>query len=372
MINRTLQRPMFRIGGSAGTGITSGLSKPRQGYNTGLSVKPEDFPGSQEEWEAQQKILIEKGIIDSKGKRDHARVQDYETGEHWTDTSNVGEKLSSINNILNQNEKTGNEGMPPSDYEMMKAELGDMPTPSKYPYKASDFFMGLGANILAQPGGQPIFQTIGKAARGPIDQLSKTQQSDWGLGEKGKLEQWKSDKDLLLAAYKNTSQDEKDKMWGEANNMFERGGVNPYTNQPFKTPQEAYNLLLKQKFMSKQKVYTPEARYNDLVDKYEKELFADQNFGGNNLAATTLAKHEANIAMDKYPSEVIEQFNRSQLWIDPAFYEENNGVKKLNEIGDVIPGIETGTIYMDVSDGKFYKLGPDRIFEVVSLTDLQG
>ena len=32
MINRTLQRPMFRIGGSAGTGITSGLSKPRQGY----------------------------------------------------------------------------------------------------------------------------------------------------------------------------------------------------------------------------------------------------------------------------------------------------------------------------------------------------
>ena len=33
MFNRTLQRPMFRLGGSAGTGITSGLSKPRQGYN---------------------------------------------------------------------------------------------------------------------------------------------------------------------------------------------------------------------------------------------------------------------------------------------------------------------------------------------------
>ena len=39
MFNRTLQRPMFRIGGSAGTGITSGLSKPRQGYNTAGSVK---------------------------------------------------------------------------------------------------------------------------------------------------------------------------------------------------------------------------------------------------------------------------------------------------------------------------------------------
>jgi hypothetical protein len=32
-MNRTLKRPMFRIGGSAGTGITSGLDKPRQQYN---------------------------------------------------------------------------------------------------------------------------------------------------------------------------------------------------------------------------------------------------------------------------------------------------------------------------------------------------
>ena len=34
---RTLNRPMFRIGGSAGTGITSGLA-PRQGYQTGKMV----------------------------------------------------------------------------------------------------------------------------------------------------------------------------------------------------------------------------------------------------------------------------------------------------------------------------------------------
>ena len=31
---RTLNRPMFRTGGSAGTGITSGLA-PRQGYSNG-------------------------------------------------------------------------------------------------------------------------------------------------------------------------------------------------------------------------------------------------------------------------------------------------------------------------------------------------
>ena len=34
-MNRVLKRPMFRIGGSAGTGITSGLDKPRTNYNVG-------------------------------------------------------------------------------------------------------------------------------------------------------------------------------------------------------------------------------------------------------------------------------------------------------------------------------------------------
>jgi hypothetical protein len=34
-MNRTLKRPMFRMGGSTGTGITSGLDQPRKQYNQG-------------------------------------------------------------------------------------------------------------------------------------------------------------------------------------------------------------------------------------------------------------------------------------------------------------------------------------------------
>ena len=45
-MNRTLRRPMFRIGGSTGEGITSGLDMPktnasRQGYEPGGNVEPE-------------------------------------------------------------------------------------------------------------------------------------------------------------------------------------------------------------------------------------------------------------------------------------------------------------------------------------------
>ncbi len=39
-MNRTLKRPMFKMGGSAGTGITSGLDKPRQNYQEAGPVNP--------------------------------------------------------------------------------------------------------------------------------------------------------------------------------------------------------------------------------------------------------------------------------------------------------------------------------------------
>ena len=42
-MNRTLKRPMFRMGGSIGTGITSGLDKPRQQYNKAGSVNVLDM-----------------------------------------------------------------------------------------------------------------------------------------------------------------------------------------------------------------------------------------------------------------------------------------------------------------------------------------
>ena len=50
-MNRVLKRPMFRIGGSAGTGITSGLDQPRKQYQEGtpnpyaINLMPGTLPG---------------------------------------------------------------------------------------------------------------------------------------------------------------------------------------------------------------------------------------------------------------------------------------------------------------------------------------
>ena len=90
-MSRFLHRPMFRRGGSAGEGITSGL---RQGYKEG-------------------------------------------------DLATIRSQLELINKLAPQAEAP-------------KSTAG------------ADFWLNLGTNILAQPGGRPILQTLGTAGREPL------------------------------------------------------------------------------------------------------------------------------------------------------------------------------------------------------------
>jgi len=53
-MNRTLRRPMFRIGGSAGTGITSGLDQPRKQYAKGSGYMDEKIKEIQMAFERYQ------------------------------------------------------------------------------------------------------------------------------------------------------------------------------------------------------------------------------------------------------------------------------------------------------------------------------
>ena len=217
MYNRTLNRPMFRRGGRAGGGIMTGVD--RQGYD-----------GS----DGQQTVIP--------------------------------------NDPMKQL---------PSDVDVLKEAIGKRPEINPYPYKGSDFFMGLGANILAQPGGQPIFQTIGQAGINPLKTLREQNMSDYGNRQKNKLGEYEDNKDLVMAAYKNMSQDEKNKLFAEATSIFNNKGMNPRTGKPYASPEEAYADLIRKDLMSKEKILTPEAQYNL---KYE-ELFnnilnKDRNFKG--------------------------------------------------------------------------------------------
>jgi hypothetical protein len=65
MYNRILNRPMFKRGGDVmdakGTGITSGLDNPRQGYHRGRVVRPGGYDGDIKWEDIQKNIDIESG-----------------------------------------------------------------------------------------------------------------------------------------------------------------------------------------------------------------------------------------------------------------------------------------------------------------------
>ena len=134
MFNKTLSRPMFRRGGRAGGGIMTGVD--RQGYD-----------GT----DGQQTVVENDPIKDT----------------------------SLVQQVKDQVE--------------MRESI--MP---KYPYKGSDFFMGLGANILAQPGGQPIFQTLGTAAKEPLNIMMKQNIAEYG-----------NKRDTINKVFDNLSDDDK-------------------------------------------------------------------------------------------------------------------------------------------------------------------
>ena len=255
----------------------------------------------------------------------------------------------------------------------LKEQIGERPEINPYPYRGSDFFMGLGANILAQPGGQPIFQTIGKAGIDPLNTLMKQNMSDYGNRQKNELGKYEDNKDLVMSAYKNMSQDDKNKLYSEATARFNNKGVNPRTGKPYESIEEAYGDLIRKDLMSKEKVLTPEAEYNI---KYE-ELFSyylnkDRNFKGNAIGAAALAKHEANILMNKYPEDLMPNFDNNLSYFDNVYVDDKgDGTYEINEIGQNI-GYRKNKVYFNISEQKLYRLGQDgKTFTEIDITDFE-
>ena len=134
----------------------------------------------------------------------------------------------------------------------------------KYPYKGSDFFMGLGANILAAPGGNPILQTLGTAGKEPLGLLMKQNIAEYG-----------NKRDTVMQVFKQLSDEDKDAMINRAEAMVKAdperfpGGVKDAlkvllpTYRKDQSPQETEreDILRKEKTTTNQ--------IDDLAKQYE-------------------------------------------------------------------------------------------------------
>ena len=214
MFNRTLNRPMFRRGGRAGGGIMTGVETPKRGHVDG----PGSYAGDKNDNDSPLKFT----------KMDISHLKN--------DTQSDMDKVAS-------NMETFNKAFP------------------QYPYAASDFFMNLGTNILAQPGGQSIFETIGKAGAPALQNLQKTRMANVA-----------GNRELALQFWKSMDDDEKDALINRAEQMVKAGRFNSIeealqvlvpTYRKDASPEE----IARKKKLDQEKLTTN--RVDDLVKIYE-------------------------------------------------------------------------------------------------------
>jgi len=223
MFNKTLHRPMFRRGGRAGGGIMTGVETPKRGQVDG--------PGSY------------AGDID---ENTDASKSSFTTNNTMSDIDSVKYKRDLINELS-----------------------------PRYNNQGSDFFMGLGANILAAPGGQPIFQTLGQSAKEPLNLMMKQNMS-----------QSSSDRELVANLVKNLDDEtlsaiQKDARAAVASGMF-NGDYN-----------EAVKALLQKKIYGTQDTEADLRR--ERIDFIEKRINSTDMTGSLGSVSRNIADHEYKV-----------------------------------------------------------------------------
>ena len=245
MFNRTLRRPMFRRGGKAEGGITSGLK--RQGY-------------------------VHGGDID-----DHtdASKSSFTTNNTMSDIDSVKYKRDLINELS-----------------------------PRYNNQGSDFFMGLGANILSQPGGQPIFQTLGTAAKEPLNLMMKQN-----------MAQSSSDRELVANLVKNLDDEtlsaiQKDARAAVASGMFE-GDYN-----------KAVKALLQKKIYGTQDTEADLKR--ERIDFIEKRINSTDMTGTLGSVSRKIADHEYKVESGFYDNTVDQNGNPVEFSTVKQFFKDGD------------------------------------------------
>ena len=220
----------------------------------------------------------------------------------------------------------------------------------KYNNIGSDFFMGLGANILAQPGGQPILQTIGTAAKEPLNIMMKQNMSNT-----------QGDRELALAMWKNMDEDTKTRMMKDAQYLVDQG--------VFPNIQEA----LKSEIYSKQK--SPLAKKEARIKELENIIISKDVGGSLTEVAQDIANHVYNIQTGVYDGAVDQNGNPLSFAKQKSYFkdgdvsrqgtkEDGTMIYELTENGKNKYEAYEGEVVFDYRTGKLFKKQGTMLVEV--------
>ena len=169
-MNRTLRRPMFRIGGSA-EGITSGLDMPkinasRQGYSLGgKTLQQLGVP---------QEFINANSHLDEKGIFTKFRMENREMLP---------------TNVANQNVNVANQNVNNNDMESRYNRAMKFIESKRAPRRdnINDFLISMGLDLVSRPTSGNIFADLGASAKGPFAEYRAAKSQT--AGDQDKLSQ---------------------------------------------------------------------------------------------------------------------------------------------------------------------------------------
>jgi hypothetical protein len=329
---------MFRIGGSAGEGITSGLA-PRQGYNLAGLVKPLDFPGSDAEWQARLQKLKELGIIDAQGNRVGGPIKNIDTGStsSTSSTSSTGSTIGDDTGTQNIIDKvTERKSILDAMYPRQKTDSMAGP----------NFLMNWGIDLASRPRSGNIFQQAATSAKNPLLQFQQEKLMEQAAGRKETSE----DRALLAKMLEGMDDDKLSALMKDANAAVESG---LYTGPDAKN--QAIRDLLKKKIYGVQDM--PGEAENARIRELELMISRDQEVPAGAIRA--VAEHIYKIETGAYSEDIQPDLNRTKTYIKPNHIVGRKKDADGNIIELIIDGKYTrtytkGQIYFDPGTGELF------------------
>ena len=226
----------------------------------------------------------------------------------------------------------------------------------RYNSAGSDFFLNLGSNILAAPGGNPFLQTLGTAAKDPLLQMQKTN-----------MAQSSSDRELITNLVKNLDDEtlsaiQKDARAAVASGMF-NGNYN-----------EAVKALLQKKIYGTQD--TEADLENERIDFLEQNILKTDITGSLSSVARSIATHMHKIQSGQYEGTVDQNGEPVEFSKVKTFFKDGDiGRQGTKEDGTMLYELTEnglgkwsayeGLAVYDYRTGKLFKKQGNNFVEVI-------
>ena len=307
-MNRTLRRPMFRMGGTA-EGITSGLA-PRQGYATKSRVLPYD-----EEKGYSIKDLKDFGLVRTGGKEP--------TVSGKTDTATGGNTQSKWAQRMN----------------ILDAMY---PRTPRRDTSFNNFLISAGIDLVSRPKGGNIFQQIATSTKEPFEQFQQAKLMEDAYGMKETSE----DRALLAKMLEGMDDDKLSALMKDVKAGVDAG---------LWTEQEGIKKLLQKKVYGV--LDEPGEAENARIRELELMISRDQEVPAGAIRA--VAEHIYKIETGAYPEDIQTDLNRTKTYIKPNHIvgrkkDDNGNIIELIIDGKYTRTYTRGQIYFDPGTGELF------------------